>query len=46
MLYDPLRPDAKQLIATLRDLGVSVKMLTGDGLPVALEIGRGVYGFK
>src|ERR1019366_4868583 len=29
-LYDPPRPDAKQLIAELRDLGVSVKMLTGD----------------
>lgn len=41
-LYDPPRPDAKQLIATLRDLGVPVKMLTGDALPVALEIGQGV----
>jgi len=41
-LYDPLRPDAKQLIATLLDLGVPVKMLTGDALPVALEIGQGV----
>lgn len=41
-LYDPLRPDAKQLIATLHDLGVSVKMLTGDALPVASEIARGV----
>jgi len=41
-LYDPPRPDAKQLIATLLDLGVPVKMLTGDALPVALEIGRGV----
>src|SRR5579863_8939845 len=41
-LYDPPRPDAKQLIATLLDLGVSVKMLTGDALPVALEIGKGV----
>src|SRR5664280_632474 len=28
-LYDPPRPDAKQLIATLHDLGVPVKMLTG-----------------
>src|ERR1019366_6540345 len=37
-LYDPPRPDAKQLIATLLDLGVPVKMLTGDALPVALEI--------
>jgi magnesium-transporting ATPase (P-type) len=41
-LYDPPRPDAKQLIATLHDLGVPVKMLTGDALPVALEIGQGV----
>jgi P-type E1-E2 ATPase len=41
-LYDPPRPDAKQLIATLQDLGVPVKMLTGDALPVALEIGKGV----
>jgi len=42
MLYDPPRPDAKQLIATLLDLGVPVKMLTGDALPVAQEIGQGV----
>ncbi len=41
-LYDPPRPDAKQLIAELRDLGVSVKMLTGDALPVAREIGQEV----
>jgi magnesium-transporting ATPase (P-type) len=41
-LYDPPRPDAKQLIATLHDLGVPVKMLTGDALPVACEIGEGV----
>jgi magnesium-transporting ATPase (P-type) len=41
-LYDPLRPDARQLIAELRDLGVPVKMLTGDALPVACEIGQGV----
>ena len=41
-LYDPPRPDAKQLIATLHDLGVSVKMLTGDALAVASEIARGV----
>ena len=41
-MYDPPRPDAKQLIATLLDLGVPVKMLTGDALPVALEIGQGV----
>jgi H+-transporting ATPase len=41
-LYDPPRPDARQLIATLHDLGVSVKMLTGDALAVASEIARGV----
>jgi plasma-membrane proton-efflux P-type ATPase len=41
-LYDPPRPDAKQLIAELHDLGVPVKMLTGDALPVACEIGQGV----
>ena len=41
-LYDPPRPDAGQLIAELRGLGVSVKMLTGDALAVASEIARGV----
>jgi len=41
-LYDPPRPDARQLIATLGDLGVSVKMLTGDALSVAGEIARGI----
>ncbi|MDA8129202.1 MAG: plasma-membrane proton-efflux P-type ATPase [Betaproteobacteria bacterium] len=41
-LVDPPRPDAAQLIATLRDLGVSVKMLTGDALPVARDVARDV----
>jgi magnesium-transporting ATPase (P-type) len=41
-LYDPPRPDAAQLIATLRDRGVAVKMLTGDALAVAREIAHGV----
>jgi H+-transporting ATPase len=41
-LFDPPRPDAKQLIAELRDLGVPVKMLTGDALAVASEIAQGV----
>ncbi|MFI5182361.1 MAG: plasma-membrane proton-efflux P-type ATPase [Thermoanaerobaculia bacterium] len=41
-LYDPPRPDARQLIAELRGLGVSVKMLTGDALAVASEIAQGV----
>ena len=41
-LYDPPRSDAKQLIAALHDLGISVKMLTGDALAVAREIAHGV----
>ena len=41
-LYDPPRPEAKQLIATLHGLGVPVKMLSGDALAVASEIARGV----
>jgi H+-transporting ATPase len=41
-LVDPPRKDAKQLIAELQDLGVPVKMLTGDALPVACEIGQEV----
>ena len=41
-LYDPLRPDAKQLIAALQERGVAVKMLTGDALAVASEIAAGV----
>ncbi len=41
-LYDPPRPDAENLIASLRGLGIAVKMLTGDALAVATEIARGV----
>jgi magnesium-transporting ATPase (P-type) len=41
-LYDPPRPDAKQLIVALQERGVAVKMLTGDALAVANEIARGV----
>jgi len=37
-LYDMPRPDSKQLIHELKELGVSVKMLTGDALPIAREI--------
>ena len=40
--YDPPWPDAKKFIASLRHLGVSVKMLTGDALPVAREIAQEV----
>jgi H+-transporting ATPase len=41
-LFDPPRPDAKQLIARVKGLGVAVKMLTGDALAVATDIARGV----
>lgn len=41
-LYDPPRPDARQLIAKVKELGVAVKMLTGDALAIASEIARGV----
>jgi len=39
-LRDLPRPDSRRLIEQLRSLGVRVKMLTGDGLPVACEIAR------
>lgn len=41
-LFDPPRPDAKQLISELRDRGVQVKMLTGDALAVANELATSV----
>lgn len=37
-LRDPLRPDSDALVRELRDLGVEVKMLTGDALPVARQV--------
>jgi magnesium-transporting ATPase (P-type) len=41
-LYDPPRPDARALVAALRERGVSVKMLTGDARAVAREVAREV----
>lgn len=41
-LYDMPRPDAKKFIEELKSLGVAVKMLTGDALPIAQETGRQV----
>jgi H+-transporting ATPase len=37
-LYDMPRFDSKKLIQELKELGISVKMLTGDALPIAKEI--------
>ncbi|HTS89903.1 MAG TPA: plasma-membrane proton-efflux P-type ATPase [Gemmatimonadales bacterium] len=39
-MRDAPRPDSRRLIEQLRFLGVRVKMLTGDGLPVARQIAR------
>ena len=41
-LYDKPRPDSAKLIAKLRSLGISVKMLTGDSLPIAKQIAQEV----
>ncbi len=38
LLSDAARSDSRSLITELRALGVAVKMLTGDALPVAREI--------
>jgi len=40
LLRDAPRPDSRQLIAELRSLGVAVKMLTGDALPVARAVAQ------
>jgi H+-transporting ATPase len=39
-LHDPPRTDSKQLINEIEKLGVTVKMLTGDALPIAIEIAK------
>ena len=44
-LYDPPREDSKQVIEDMQAHGVAVKMVTGDNLAIALEIGR-ILGLK
>jgi len=44
-LYDPPRKDSKAVISEMRDYGVEVKMVTGDNLAIAREIGR-LLGLK
>ena len=39
-LHDPLRGDSKATVEALKELGVGLKMLTGDALPVAQEVAR------
>jgi H+-transporting ATPase len=41
-MYDTTRPDSTKLIQELKSLGISVKMLTGDALPIAKEIANKV----
>lgn len=36
-LYDPPRPDSREMIATAEQLGIDVKMITGDQLAIAKE---------
>jgi len=38
-LYDPPRDDSRQVIADMQDYGVEVKMVTGDNMAIAREIG-------
>jgi H+-transporting ATPase len=39
-LFDPPREDAKSTIATARQMGVKVKMVTGDALAIAKETAK------
>ena len=39
-LFDPPREDAKATIATARQMGVEVKMVTGDALAIAQETAK------
>lgn len=41
-MFDPPLPDSAQMINEIKNLGVKVKMLTGDALPIAKEIARQV----
>ncbi len=39
-LHDPPRPDSLKIINDLKDLGLTIKMLTGDAIPIAQEISK------
>jgi H+-transporting ATPase len=39
-LYDPPREESAQVISDMRDHGVDVKMVTGDNIAIAREIGN------
>ena len=42
-LYDQPRLDSAKIIAKLRAFGISVKMLTGDSLPIAKQVAEEVH---
>jgi len=39
-LYDPVREDSKTTINAAKEMGLSIKMVTGDQVAIAKEIGR------
>jgi H+-transporting ATPase len=39
-LFDPLRDDSKSTVDTARDMGLEMKMVTGDQIAIAKEISR------
>jgi H+-transporting ATPase len=39
-LYDPVREDSKATIDAAKEMGLSIKMVTGDQVAIAKEIGR------
>ncbi|VAW66467.1 Lead, cadmium, zinc and mercury transporting ATPase; Copper-translocating P-type ATPase, partial [hydrothermal vent metagenome] len=39
-LYDPPRTDSRQVISDMRNYGVRVKMVTGDHMAIAREVGK------
>ncbi|MGC8615374.1 MAG: HAD-IC family P-type ATPase, partial [Thermoprotei archaeon] len=41
-LYDTPREDTPSLVAKLKDMGIRVKMLTGDAAPIAKEIAKSI----
>ena len=39
-ISDPIRPEVPQSVATCREAGISVRMITGDAKPTAIAIAR------
>ena len=39
-LYDPLREDSQGTVETAKEMGIDVKMVTGDQMAIAREVGR------